>query len=94
MVDQDKIEQNIKCVKGTMNLEGLDLTEECHNNLSRYALGEATFDEIIQDICDKFQKSVDNIVLSDCVRSLTEEESAIYDEWLNAEAEHTGERLF
>lgn len=27
-------------------------------------------------------------------RSLTEEESAIYDEWLNAEADDTGERLF
>lgn len=27
-------------------------------------------------------------------RDLTEEESDIYDDWLNAEAEHTGERLF
>ena len=58
MIDPDKIEQNIKCVEGTMNLEGLDLTEECHNNLSRYALGEATFDEIIHDICEKFNKVV------------------------------------
>lgn len=94
MIDPDKIEQNIKCVEGTMKLEGLDLTEECHKNLSRFAYGEATFDEIIHDICEKFQKSVDNIVLSDCVRNLTEEESAIYDDWLNAEAEDTGERLF
>lgn len=58
MVDLDKIEQNIQCVKGTMNLEGLDLTEECHNNLSRYALGEATFDEIMHDIYNKFNKAV------------------------------------
>lgn len=27
-------------------------------------------------------------------RDLTEEESTIYNDWLNAEAEHTGERLF
>lgn len=93
-MESDKHDQIIQCVEGTMNLEGLSLTEECHNNLSRYAFGEATFDEIIHDICEKFQKAVDNIVLSDCVRNLTEEESAIYDEWLNAEAERTGERLF
>ena len=58
MVDQDKIEQNIKCVEGTMKLEGLYLTEECHKNLSRFAYGEATFDEIIHDICEKFNKAV------------------------------------
>ena len=28
------------------------------------------------------------------IRNLTEEESAIYDDWLNAEAKKTGERLF
>ena len=58
MIDPDKIEQNIKCVEGTMNLEGLDLTEECHKNLSRFAYGEATFDEIMHDIYNKFNKAV------------------------------------
>lgn len=120
MLDPDKIEQNIQCVKGTMKLEGLDLTEECHNNLSRYALGEATFDEIIHDICEKFNKvvydEINNEIQSaiveritehpeelrkimdstdpNFIRCLTEEESAIYDDWLNAEAKVTGERLF
>lgn len=33
-------------------------------------------------------------VVEQNTRSLTEKESAVYDDWLNAEAEDTGERLF
>lgn len=60
MIDPDKIEQNIKCVEGTMNLEGLSLAEEFRINLSRYGLGEATFDEILHEFYDKFYEPVED----------------------------------
>lgn len=60
MSDLDKIEQNIQCVEGTMNLEGLSLSEEFRINLSRYGLGETTFDEILHEFYDKFYEPVED----------------------------------
>lgn len=59
-MDLDKHDQRIQCVEGTLNLEGLSLTEECRIILSRYGLGEATFDEILHEFYDKFYKPVED----------------------------------
>lgn len=61
--------------------------------------GKKTVDEVCtiiaqetekEVICD-VMKQITNIIDS---RDLTDEEQRIYDSWLEAESEHTGERLF
>ena len=83
--------------------------EWCVTKLSRKHCGKALAKEIMKQceyIASKRQLNVDEYNVY-CLakqvlgpselydqRNLTEEESAIYDEWLDAEAEDTGERLF
>lgn len=62
MLDPDKIEQNIQCVAGTMNLEGMSLSDDCKQGLSRYANGEIAFDDLLKELVNKFTKEVDDEV--------------------------------
>ena len=55
-------------------------------------------DAAIKEMTDCLEAAISNAVLEHINnmingRNLTEDESAIFDEWLNAEAEDTGERL-
>lgn len=58
----NKIEQNIQCVEGTMNLEGLSLSDACKQGLSHYAYGEIAFDDLLKELVNKFTKEVNDEV--------------------------------
>ena len=53
----DDFESNIKNVSGTMALEGLELNNEVKQNLCRYATGQINYQELIEEIKSKYQKS-------------------------------------
>ena len=50
-------------------------------------LAQETEKEAICEVMEQITNMIDS-------RDLTEEEQRIYDSWLEAESEHTGERLF
>lgn len=61
--------------------------------------GEKTVDEVCTIIAQETEKEVICEVIGQITnmidsRDLTEEEQRIYDSWLEAESEHTEERLF
>ena len=61
-MDSDKHDQMIQCVEGTMNLEGLSLSDACKQGLSRYAYGEIAFNDLLKELVNKFTKEVDDEV--------------------------------
>ena len=77
-----------------------EIDKEIHNALIKRIVEHP---EEVEDLMTKYNTTSKEyrylmFALSEVVeqntRSLTEKESAIYDDWLNAEAEKTGERLF
>ena len=53
----DDFESNVKNVSGTMALEGLKLNDVSKQNLCRYAKGHINYQELIEEIKSKYQKS-------------------------------------
>lgn len=61
--------------------------------------GEKTIDEVCTIIAQEAEKEIICEVMEQITnminsRDLTDEEQRIYDSWLEAKSEHTGERLF
>ena len=50
----DLVEQRIKSVSGTLAIEGIELSEQSINNINRYASGEASFEQILREIKDRY----------------------------------------
>lgn len=61
-----------------------------HNNYDVDAAIQEMTGCLEDAIRNEVLKHINNMING---RNLTEEESAIFDKWLNAEAEYTGERL-
>lgn len=50
----DLVEQRIKSVSGTLAIEDIELSEQSINNINRYASGEASFEQILREIKDRY----------------------------------------
>lgn len=77
-----------------------EIDKEIHNALIQRIVEHP---EEVEDLMTKYNKTSKEyrylmFALSEVVeqntRSLTEKESAVYDDWINSQAEKTGERLF
>ena len=54
----DKLhKQRVQSVAGTMEIEGLTLSEAGRRNLDRYASGQANFQQIMADLKAKYQRA-------------------------------------
>lgn len=49
-----EIEQRIKFVAGTLAIENIELSEQSINNINRYASGEATYEQLLSEIKDRY----------------------------------------
>lgn len=54
-MSDDLVEQRIKSVSGTLAIEGIELSEQSINNINRYASGEATYEQILKEIKDRYK---------------------------------------
>lgn len=61
-----------------------------HNNYDVDAAIKEMTDCLADEINNEVLEHINNMING---RNLTEDESAIFDEWLNSEADDTGERL-
>lgn len=50
----DLVEQRIKSVSGTLAIEGIELSEQSINNINRYVSGEATYEQLLNEIKDRY----------------------------------------
>jgi hypothetical protein len=54
----DKLhKQRVKCVAGTMAIEGLTLSDASKRNLDRYASGQANYQQIMAELKAKYQRA-------------------------------------
>ena len=55
-VSAEQHKNMMRCVAGTMAIEGITLSELSRNNLDRYASGQADYQEIMSELKAKYQK--------------------------------------
>ena len=48
-------------IRGTLALEGIELSEQSMENLDQYISGEKSFDEILSEIMDRYKHEEDQI---------------------------------
>ena len=53
-MSDDLVEQRIKSVSGTLAIDGIELSEQSINNINRYASGEATYEQLLSEIKDRY----------------------------------------
>ena len=53
---EEEVKQKIKYVSGTLEIEGIELSEQSITNINRYASGEATYEQILEEIKDRYKK--------------------------------------
>ena len=53
----DDFESKVKNVSGTMTIEDIELSNVSEQNLYRYAKGQISYKELIEEIKSKYQKS-------------------------------------
>lgn len=54
-MDADLVERRIKSVSGTLAIEGIELSEKTIDNLNRYVSGEATYEQLLSEIKDRYE---------------------------------------
>ena len=54
-MSDDLVEQRIKSVSGTLAIENIELSEQSINNINRYVSGEATYEQILKEIKDRYK---------------------------------------
>jgi hypothetical protein len=54
-------EYMINVIRGTLALEGIELSEQSMENLDQYTSGEKSFDEILSEIMDRYKHEEDKI---------------------------------
>ena len=53
-MSDDLVEQRIKSVSGTLAIENIELSEQSINNINRYVSGEATYEQLLSEIKDRY----------------------------------------
>ena len=48
------VEQRIKSVSGTLAIENIELSDQSINNINRYVSGEATYEQLLSEIKDRY----------------------------------------
>ena len=54
-------EYMMNVIRGTLALEGIELSEQSMENLDQYISGEKSFDEILSEIMDRYKHEEDQI---------------------------------
>lgn len=49
-------ESDLRNIRGTFALEGLQLSKDARSNLDRIASGQASYQQIVQELRKKYQK--------------------------------------
>lgn len=51
---EEEVQKRIKYVSGTLAIEGIELSEQSITNINRYASGEATYEQLLNEIKDRY----------------------------------------
>lgn len=51
-------ESNLRNIRGTFSIEGISLSEETLNNLERIATGKASYQQVLKELREKYEKRV------------------------------------
>lgn len=49
-------ENNIRNVRGTLAIEGMTLSQEAYADLERIASGEVSYQQVLQELVDKYKR--------------------------------------
>lgn len=55
-VSAEQHKKMIRCIAGTMAIEGITLSEASRDNLDRYASGQANYQQIMAELKAKYQR--------------------------------------
>lgn len=56
-MNDEKVEQIVRNVTAIMSFEGFELTEQNQKDMRRVASGEATDDEVVAEIIQRYRKA-------------------------------------
>lgn len=51
-------ESNLRNIRGTFSIEGISLSAETLNNLERIATGKASYQQVLKELREKYEKRV------------------------------------
>ena len=51
---EEELQKRIESVSGTLAIEGIELSKQSIDNINRYAVGEATYEQLLNEIKDRY----------------------------------------